>query len=237
MDRQFVNATFSTEAEEIEVNNHGSENSTEIMLSLISALENGLFSYQMLLEARQDILEQWIEKKEINEFLKQDFLINLEYMHNLFDVHAYVNTATYARYVDRYQSNPNYINYDIELPKIKHQILEAEVDWYIENITKDIEMVAKEHCPSFFQPITNQDPLEVRHTRAVINHALQQLESIATKITPINAKYYAKETERYTWCLTGMVPLLPIQEQDPFKQNGIHQRWQKARNIIQHITL
>lgn len=51
----------------------------------------------------------------------------------------------------------------------------------------------------------------------IISHALEQLEAIAEKISTENAKDYAKDIERYTWCLTGMLPLLSEEEQDPFK--------------------
>ncbi|CAD8188790.1 unnamed protein product [Paramecium octaurelia] len=213
MDQVVLNEYFSTQEEEIDENNHHSENSREIMLSLRGAFQNGLFSYKMYSECRQEYV---LEKQFKTTEMEKDMLyIIADYMHSLFKVHAYVNKATYAWYVHHYQNSPNFINYAIELPKIKHQILEAEVDWYIENITKDLEMVAKENCPSLFQPVAEQDPREACHTRAVINHALEHLESIATKMTPANTQDYTKKIERYTWCLTGMVPLLPVQEQDP----------------------
>ncbi|CAK79202.1 unnamed protein product (macronuclear) [Paramecium tetraurelia] len=43
---------------------------------------------------------------------------NLKYMHALFDSYAYVNTATYNKYVHLYQHDPSYINYAAELTKL-----------------------------------------------------------------------------------------------------------------------
>ncbi|CAK66283.1 unnamed protein product (macronuclear) [Paramecium tetraurelia] len=230
MDQESLNASFTTQAEQMEDNNLLYENFTRISPSLNAAFAYCLSYYRMFSNNRQIVLEKWIETKEIMDFA------NNAYIYSLTPINLLIRQLMLGMFII-FSTPLIMLIMLLSCLKFKHQILEEEVDWYIENITKEIERTAKEHCPSFFQPVAEQAPLEVRHTHAVINHSLEQLESIAAKITPANAKDYTKETERYTWCLTGMVPLLPDQEQDPFKQNGIHQRWQKARKKIQQIVL
>ncbi|CAK57008.1 unnamed protein product (macronuclear) [Paramecium tetraurelia] len=215
------------------------ENFNTIMNNLNDSFEYSLDAYQKFSEHRALVKDAWIEKclgKE--EFMgfnyrKKVFLLFLEYLHKHLDCQKDLNSEAYAFYAQHYRNTAQYVNYAVEIPKIRHKIFELEVDWYIENISEDQDIVKNKHYPSIFQPILEQDPIEANHTRAVISHALEQLEAIAAMITKSNVKHYAKYIERYGWCLAGMVPLLPAQEQDPFQDNGIHQRWQKARNKIQ----
>ncbi|CAD8204789.1 unnamed protein product [Paramecium octaurelia] len=60
------------------------------------------------------------------------------------------------------------INIQIRLcviPKIRHQIFESDVDWYTENITKDLEYRKKNNnYPSFLKPVLERHPKEAQHT-------------------------------------------------------------------------
>lgn len=71
----------------------------------------------------------------------------------------------------------------------------------------------------------------------VIGHALEQLEKMAQKIKEAPSlesfQNLQNDVERYEWCLTGMTPLLPVEEQNIFQEGGLYQRWQKARVNIQ----
>ncbi|CAK69477.1 unnamed protein product (macronuclear) [Paramecium tetraurelia] len=87
------------------------------------------------------------------------------------------------------------------------------------------------------KPILEQDPLEARHTcvhqpciRTIRNYCCKDHLRQCPRLQD-----YANDKERYTWCLTAMIPLLSREEQDPFKENDINQRWQKARIKIQQV--
>ncbi|CAD8172503.1 unnamed protein product [Paramecium octaurelia] len=223
------NSSCSTEDDEIQEQRGGFR---ERFWNMISSLDGALFNSFVVYEGTckmRSLLLQCLD----DSLRQQLYLINLGYLHALFHTYEYVNTPLYARYVNRYQHDPDYIDYVVELLKIKHNILEQEVDWYIKYMTECLEIENKVKGGLHFYPVLEQDPREARHTRAVINHALEQLETIASKINLDNAKDYIKDKERYSWCLAGMITLLPQEEQNPFKQNGIHQRWQKARMMIQ----
>lgn len=147
------------------------------------------------------------------------------------------NTPLYEEYVDLCRETNWYIDYATELPKIKHNIFEQEVTWYTENLPKLAEIAQKEKRPPFIKPIADQDPREARYTRMVIYHTLEQLEKMAPKMKEApsleSLQNLQKDVERYGWCLTGMAPLLPDEEQNPFQEGGLYQRWQKARDNIQ----
>ncbi|CAK56821.1 unnamed protein product (macronuclear) [Paramecium tetraurelia] len=168
-------------------------------------------------------------------FMRRSYLFFLECMYTNFHLLSYVNTPEYTIYANRYQHDPRYIDYSVELPKIKNQILELEVGWYIENLTNYLEIENKEECPSYlnlFQSKIQKSPSQAHSHQSRI----RTFRSYRCKNLLRQCQRFYKDIERYSWCLAGMVTLLNQEEQDPFQQNGIYQRWQNTRITIQQTN-